>query len=144
VLFLQALVLEAGAAIVLIGVVLGSVAVVLVGMATFMAQAKLPYKKMLIATGILIAAVLLVMIGHTVHVVQVIGWVPTTPWRELNVPYWMGLWFGVYPTAESLIAQTLAGVYVLGSYVLAERQNKRKLHENPPLRESQQHVSDQR
>jgi high-affinity iron transporter len=36
-------------------------------------QAKLPHKKMLIVTGILIGAVLLQMVGKTVNMLQVIG-----------------------------------------------------------------------
>jgi high-affinity iron transporter len=122
VLFLQALVLEAGTATVLVGVAIGLAAVVLIGLATFVMQAKLPYKKMLIVTGIMIAAVLLVMVGNTVHVMQVVGWMSITPIRWLNPPYWFGIWFGIYPTVETLLAQFLALVYVLGSYFFAERQ----------------------
>ncbi len=33
---------------------------------------------------------------------------------------WMGLWFSVFPTAETLAAQFLAAVVVIGSYVLAQ------------------------
>ncbi len=125
VLFLQALVLEAGVTTVLIGIAIGLAAVVLVGIATFVLQAKLPYKKMLIATGIMIGAVLLIMVGNTIHVMQVIGWLPITPLRFLNVPYWMGIWFGIYPTLETLGGQALALLYVVGSYYLAERHNRR-------------------
>lgn len=122
VLFLQALVLEAGTAAVLIGVAAGLAVVVAIGLATFVLQAKLPYKKMLIVTGMMIGAVLLIMVGNTVHVMQVIGWMSITPLRFLNPPYWMGIWFGIYPTVETLAAQFLALVYVFGSYYLAERQ----------------------
>lgn len=125
VLFLQALVLQAGALTVLIGVAVGLLAVVLIGIATFLLQAKLPYKKMLIVTGVMIGAVLLVMVGNTFHVMQVIGWLPITPLRFFNPPYWTGIWFGVYPTLETLGAQFLAVVYVFGSYYLAERQTRR-------------------
>jgi high-affinity iron transporter len=54
VLFLQALVLEGGVPVVLLGVISSSVAVVLVGMIVFRLQKNLPYMKMLILTGILI------------------------------------------------------------------------------------------
>lgn len=125
VLFLQALVLEAGAVTVLAGVAVGLAIVVLIGIATFVLQAKLPYKKMLVVTGVMIGAVLLVMVGNTVHVMQVIGWMSITPLRFLNPPYWMGTWFGIYPTLETLAAQFLALVYVFGSYYLAERASQR-------------------
>jgi high-affinity iron transporter len=32
----------------------------------------------------------------------------------------MGLWFSVFPTVETLSAQTLAGILVFGSYVTAQ------------------------
>ena len=47
-----------------------------VGGVTFVAQRKLPYRRMLIATGVLIALVLAVMTGTTVHVMQGLGWLP--------------------------------------------------------------------
>lgn len=125
VLFLQALVLEAGATTVLIGVAVGLAIVISIGIATFALQAKMPYKKMLIVTGVMIGAVLMIMVGNTVHVLQVIGWMSITPLRFLNPPYWTGTWFGIYPTLETLGAQFLALVYVFGSYFLAERQNQR-------------------
>ena len=124
VLFLQALVLEGGLAVVLGGVALGLVATVLVGVITFALQARLPYKKMLIATGIMIGGVLLVMVGNTVHVMQVVGWLPIHPIAALPMPYWTGMWFGLYPTWEGILLQAAAAVFVVGSYYLAEWQKK--------------------
>jgi high-affinity iron transporter len=121
VLFLQALVLEAGSAIVLTGVGAGLAATLLIGLVTFKVQARLPYKKMLIATGILIGGVLLVMVGNTTHVLQVVGWLPIHLIPDLTLPYWTGLWFGLYPTWEGLLFQAAAAVFVIGSYYLAER-----------------------
>jgi high-affinity iron transporter len=126
VLFLQALVLEGGLAVVLSGVALGLVATVLVGIATFVLQARLPYKKMLIVTGIMIGGVLLVMVGNTVHVLQVVGWLPIHPLVALPLPYWMGIWFGLYPTWEGLLLQAAAAIFVIGSYYLAEWQKKHR------------------
>lgn len=125
VLFLQALVLDAGAPIVLQGVVLGLLATAAVGFVTFALQTKLPYKKMLIVTGILIGGVLLTMVGHTVHVMQIVGWMPISPIRGLDIPYWMGLWFGLFPTWECMIGQAAAALFVIGSYYLAEYTHKR-------------------
>ncbi len=81
VLFLQALVLEAGAATVLAGVAVGLAATLAVGVLTIKLQRKLPHKKMLIGTGILILWVLVVMVGTTVQNLQVVGWVPVHPGR---------------------------------------------------------------
>lgn len=126
VLFLQALVLESGAWIVLQGVALGLLGVFAVGYITFRLQSRLPYKRMLVVTGVLIGAVLLVMVGNTVHVLQLIGWAPLHPIRVLTFPYWFGLWFGVYATWEGLLLQAAATIFVIGSYVLAERLQKQR------------------
>ena len=74
---------------------------------------------MLIATGMLIAIVLVVMVGQTARTMQGTGWLPITP-APFDVPYWAGLWFGVYPTWETLVAQVAAFVFVIGSYFLAQ------------------------
>jgi len=127
VLFLQALVLEGGVPVVLMGVVGASIAVALVGMIVFRLQKNLPYMKILVITGILIGSVLLQMVGSTIHVLQVVGWLPihVIPW--LDLPYWLGIWFGVYPTWEGLLLQFAAMVFVIGSYYLAEGMRKRRV-----------------
>ena len=127
VLFLQALVLESGMAIVMAGVLGGLLATVLIGVILFSVQRKLPYKKMLIATGLMIVGVLIIMVGNTVHVLQVVGWMPLHPLRSLSLPYWTGLWFGVYPTWEGLTLQFLAATFVIGSYFLAEHLQHRRV-----------------
>ena len=63
VLFLQALVLESGISVVLGGAAAALAAVGLIGFVTFQLQVNLPYKKMLVVTGVLIGAVLLQMVG---------------------------------------------------------------------------------
>jgi high-affinity iron transporter len=127
VLFLQALVLEGGVPVVLLGVIGASLAVALVGMIVFRLQRNLPYMKILIITGILIGSVLLQMVGSTVHVLQVVGWLPIHVVQGLDLPYWLGTWFGVYPTWEGLIFQFAAMAFVIGSYYLAEGIRKHRL-----------------
>ena len=78
------------------------------------------------ATGLLILWVLVVMVGTTVQTLQVVGWVSVTPVEGLRLPYWAGLWLGIFPTWEGLLCQGAAIVFVLGSYVLAERLRKRR------------------
>lgn len=120
VLFLQNLELKAGSGVVLEGVLIGLAATALVGVATFALQRKLPYKKMLIVTGVLIGVVLVVMIGGTALSFQDLGWLPRheTPF---TVPEWMGSWFEMYSTWETLGIQVLAALFVIGSYYAAER-----------------------
>jgi high-affinity iron transporter len=127
-LFLQALVLDVGAARVLEGVALGLAATLAVGVMTITLQRKLPHKKMLTATGFLILWVLVVMLGTTVQKLQVVGWLPVTPIDGVRTPYWAGLWFGIFPTWEGVIAQVAALLVVLGSYFLAEGLRKRRRH----------------
>ena len=127
VLFLQALVLEGGVPVVLMGVIGSSIAVAIVGMIVFRLQKNLPYMKILVITGILIGSVLLQMVGSTVHVLQVVGWLPIHIMQGLDLPYWLGTWFGLYPTWEGLIFQVLAMTFVIGSYYLAEGMRKNRL-----------------
>ncbi|MTD45883.1 iron permease [Conexibacter sp. W3-3-2] len=119
VLFLQNLKLTAGSGVVLEGVALGLAATALVGLVTFRLQRSLPYKKMLISTGVLIGVVLVVMVGGTALSFIDLGWIPghATPF---TVPEWMGSWFEVYSYWETLAAQALAAVFVIGSYYAAE------------------------
>jgi high-affinity iron transporter len=125
VLFLQNLRLRYGSGIVLEGVAVGLVFVAIIGYATFKVQARLPYKKMLVATGILLGVVLLVMVGESVQELQLAGWIGTSP-LNLNVPGWMGLWFAIFPNVETIVAQAVAVVLVVGSYFLAEEMRVRR------------------
>ncbi len=126
VLFLQAIVLEAGALDVLLGVLVGLVGVAAVGLLTIALQRKLPHKRMLVMTGALILGVLVVMVGSTVQTLQVVGWIPVHPVDGLTLPYWAGLWLGIFPTWEGLAAQATAAAVVLGSYVVAEQLRARR------------------
>ena len=126
VLFLQALTLEAGAWTVLQGVALGFAGVLAVFVLVVALERRLPHKKMLVATGILITWVLVVMVGTTVQTLQKVGWLGVTPIEGLELPYWAGLWLGVYPTWQGVIAQFAAAAFVLGSYAAAERLRARR------------------
>jgi high-affinity iron transporter len=119
VLFLQNLRLSAGAGVVLQGTSIGLGLTLLVAALTFGAQKKLPYKKMLIATGIMLGFVLLVMVGEEAQEMQQAGWIGTTT-LHVSMPAWLGVWFSVFPTVQTLAAQAVAGLLVIGSYVAAQ------------------------
>ena len=125
VLFLQALQLSSGTGVVLAGVSLGLLATGIVGFLTFKLESKLPYKKMLIVTGVLLAFVLVVLVGNTARTLQGVGWMPITP-IDVELPFWMGTWLGVYPTVETIAAQIAALGFVIGSYFLAGFVSKRR------------------
>ena len=120
VLFLQDLRLKAGSNIVLSGAGIGVVLTSIVAALTFTAHKRLPYKKMLVLTGVLLAGVLLVMIGESAQEMQLAGWLSTHR-VSLPIPDWMGLWFATFPTVEGLAAQVIAAVLLIGSYVWVRR-----------------------
>jgi hypothetical protein len=121
VLFLQSYYLRMGGKAVLLGALLGLFFTGIVAVLTFVAHRKLPYRKMLVLTGVMLGVVLLVMVGEQAQEMQLAHWIPTTEITSLTnvIPPWMGLWFAVFPTRETLIAQALAAIVVVGSYYLA-------------------------
>ncbi len=118
VLFLQSYNLRFGGGVVLKGALLGLTLSAFVAILTFALQRRLPYRKMLITTGILLGVVLLVMVGEQAQEMQLAHWLPTTtiPALENVIPGWMGMWFAVFPTVETLSAQGIAALLVIGSY----------------------------
>jgi len=123
VLFLQSYRLRLGGETVLWGMLLGLLFTSIVAVLTFQAHKKLPYKKMLVLTGVMLGAVLLVMVGEQAQEMQMAHWLPTTviPAAAAHIPAWAGLWFSVFPTVETLSAQVLAGLLVVGSYFAASK-----------------------
>jgi high-affinity iron transporter len=136
VLFLQALQTSAGTGATALGAGIGLGATLIVGTITFKLQRKLPFKRMLVLTGVLIALVLAVMVGTTVHSMQGIGWIPITT-TSFQVSTDWSTWLGVYPTWEGICAQLGALVFVLGSYFAAReiqvnRPRRRALRQDQP------------
>src|SRR5689334_19405453 len=125
VLFLQNLQLQSGTSTVLEGVAIGLACTAVVGVLTFWLHHKLPYRRMLILTGAMVAVVLMVMIGGTALSFMDLGWIPSHP-TPFKVPTWMGTWFEIYPYWETIGAQLIAGTLVVGSYVLAEHVKVRR------------------
>src|SRR4051794_35764065 len=123
VLFLQSYNLRLGGAVVFKGALLGLLLSGIVALLTFVLQQRLPYRKMLITTGVLLGVVLLVMVGEQAQEMQLAHWISRTeiPWLVDSLPGWLGMWFAVFPTYETLIAQGLAAVLVVGSYFAARR-----------------------
>lgn len=126
VLFLQSYNLQMGGQIVGLGALLGVIFSGIVAVLTFILHQRLPYRKMLELTGVLLGGVLLVMVGEQAQEMQLAKWIPATPipWLEPFMPGWMGLWFSVFPTVETLAAQALAAAIVIGSFFLAKKQGQ--------------------
>ena len=123
VLFLQSYYLKLGGWTVFYGSLLGLALTLLVAVITFWAHQRMPYRKMLIATGIMLGAVLLVMVGEEAQEMQLAGWLQTTTIHALDgrIPDWAGVWFSLFPTWETIVAQLLALALVVGSYFLSSR-----------------------
>jgi len=130
VLFLQSYNLRLGGGVVFKGALLGLVLSGMVALLTFVLQQRLPYRKMLITTGVLLGVVLLVMVGEQAQEMQLAHWISHTeiPWLANTLPAWLGMWFAVFPTYETLIAQGLAAILVIGSYFAARRMGATTLH----------------
>ena len=117
---------------VLKGALLGLTLSAFVAILTFALQRRLPYRKMLITTGVLLGVVLLVMVGEQVQEMQLAQWVSTTEiaWLAKILPGWMGMWFAVFPTVETLAGQALAALLVIGSYYGASLLHKSAVPES--------------
>ena len=123
VLFLQSYRLQMGGAVVFYGALLGAIFAGIVAVLTFVGHRHLPYKKMLIFTGILLAAVLFIMVGEQVFEMQQAGWLGATQIGWLQwLPGWAGTWLSIFPTVETLVGQAIALILVLGCYGLARYQ----------------------
>jgi high-affinity iron transporter len=123
VLFLQGYYLKMGGRPVLEGALVGLGLSAVMAFLTFVGQRRLPYRKMLIFTGVLLGAVLLVMVGEQAQEMQLAHWLPTHTIQALVplIPDWSGVWFSVFPTVETLAAQALAAAVVVGSYYGSRR-----------------------
>jgi high-affinity iron transporter len=123
VLFLQSYYLKMGHGTVLTGALIGCALTTVMAVLTFWAHKRLPYRKMLIATGVLLGIVLLIMVGEEANEMQLANWISTTniPWMAKITPDWAGVWFSIFPNWETVAAQVIAAVLVVGSYFLSGR-----------------------
>ena len=127
VLFLQSYRMKLGGRPVFCGVLIGVLLSGIVAVLTFVVHRHLPYRRMLVLTGIMLGGVLLVMVGEQAQEMQLAHWLPNTevPALARIIPAWMGVWFSVFPSVETLAAQCIAGVLVLGSYFVARSESPR-------------------
>ena len=120
VIFLQNLRELYGSSVVLEGVVLGALFTGAAGVLTFGLHQRLPYRRLLIITGVMLLSVLVVSVGEEVNEMQLAGWIGTSTIHGLNIPGWMGTWFSLFNNWETFIGQAIALTLVLGSYVAAQ------------------------
>jgi high-affinity iron transporter len=125
-LFLQSLILESGMKWVLIGVACGAVMVASAGVLIFVIGARLPYRKLLVLTGVLVVTILVTFLGSTVRLFQTVGWLPIHPIPGLHLPSWAGFWLGFYPSVEGIAIPLLGFAYVIGAWLLVKIQAARR------------------
>ncbi|MBV9657426.1 MAG: FTR1 family protein [Verrucomicrobia bacterium] len=124
-LFLQSLLLEGNRAAVAVGCVGGLGAILLIGALTFRFGVKLPYRRMLVITGVLVVSIMVSFLGSTTRLFQTVGWLPVHPIPGLHLPTWTGLWLGLYPSWEGVLIPPLALVYVGGAWLWTRWQSAR-------------------
>lgn len=116
--FLQSIRLQVGTANVALGAAFALVLIAITGYFVFVAHQKLPYKKMLVFTGLMLGFVFEIMVGEQINEMQLAHWIPTHAF-PLDIPAWAGTWFSVYNNWETVIAQAAAAIFVIGSFYAA-------------------------
>ena len=81
---------------------------------------RLPYRKMLVLTGVLVGVVLVVMIGGTALTLLRARLDPAASAAVHASRSGSASWFEIYPYYETIAAQLFAAAFVVGSYYLAE------------------------
>ncbi len=119
VIMLQSWRLQAGVHVVMLGTLIGLALTAVVAVLTFAVHYRLPYRRMLILTGVMLGAVLLVMVGESVQEMQQANWIGThnLPWA---FPDWVGTWFAIFANWQGLLAQVAAAIFVAGTYLGAQ------------------------
>jgi high-affinity iron transporter len=120
VIFLQNLRELYGSSVVLEGVAIGLLFTAAAGVLTFALHQRLPYRRLLVITGVMLLFVLIVSVGEEVNEMQLAGWIGTTDITWLHIPGWMGTWFSLFNNWETFIGQGIALLIVLGSYLGAQ------------------------
>lgn len=117
-LFLQSIRMQVGTVNVVVGTAFSLVLLAVTGYFTFIAHKKLPFKKMLVFTGIMLGFIFEVMVGEQVNEMQLANWIPTHTF-PVTIPAWAGTWFSVFNNWETVISQIVAAIIVIGSYYAA-------------------------
>ena len=119
-LFLQSYYLRMGGKAVLGGALLGLFFTGIVAVLTFVAHRKLPYRKMLVLTGIMLWRCVARHGRRTSTGNATRSLIPDEISSLTNaIPPWMGLWFASFPNARNVDCRALAAIVVVGSYYLA-------------------------
>ena len=124
VLFYQALWLqnENGHGAILWGLVAGSVLLVFITFAIIKLGLHIPLKYFFGATGTLLYIMAFIFAGNGISALQAAGWMPVTP---IGFPPQIPL-LGIYPTLESIAAQTLMLIAFIATFFWLAHERKIK------------------
>ncbi len=143
--FMQSLILEGSATAVLAGVTAGFIFIGTIGMLIMFFGAKLPYRKLLVVTGVLVVSIMVTFVGSGVRLFQTVGWLPVHPLPGIDLPNWVGVWLGIYPSWEGVLIPPLALVYVGGAWLYTKITAKRaqdKIPADPPVPATRSNAKD--
>jgi len=131
VLFYQAMLLESRPAWVLGGFVAGVAATALIAWLLLKLGRRLPIERFFIATGALLMLLALIFTGFGIRGLQTAGLVSATP--APGFPEWpfLQLYFGLFPTWETLLAQVWLLLLFVGGWIAIRRAARQK--REPPL-----------
>lgn len=113
VLFYEALLIDAPSLPVLAGLLGGALLSALAAYVVLGLEAKLPVSLFFRVTGVLLAILCLMMTGSGVRGLQTAALLPATPVSWFPDAPWLQLYLGLYPVAETLLAQGLLAVLLL-------------------------------
>ena len=113
VLFYEALLIDAPSLPVLAGLLGGALLSALAAYVVLGLEAKLPVTLFFRVTGVLLAILCLMMTGSGVRGLQTAALLPATPVSWFPDAPWLQLYLGLYPVAETLLAQGLLAVLLL-------------------------------
>ncbi|HET8844243.1 MAG TPA: FTR1 family protein [Ktedonobacteraceae bacterium] len=123
VLFLQSYKLQLGGTVVFYGALVGLLFSGILAFLTFVGNRRVPYKRMLVVTGVLLAVVLFIMVGEQIFEMEQAGWFSALQISWLSwLPDWTGIWLSIFPDGFALLAQLAAILLVIGSYFFSRYQ----------------------
>jgi high-affinity iron transporter len=133
--FMQSLVLEGSTSSVLLGAAAGFTFIATIGVLIMAFGAKLPYRKLLVFTGVLVVSIMVTFLGSAVRLFQTVSWLPVHPLPHVSLPNWLGVWFGIYPSWEGVLIPPLALVYVAAAWLYARlsAQSAQQKYGVPPV-----------
>ncbi|MTH76950.1 FTR1 family iron permease [Paracoccus aestuariivivens] len=115
VLFYEALLVDAAAGPVLLGLLLGALAVLGAGWLVLASGRRLPLAMFFRVTSVLLAVLAVMLVGAGIRGLQTAALVSATPVSWFPDRDWLQLWFGLFPVAEPLFLQGLVILLFLGT-----------------------------